>query len=235
MKRRIANPQSRAGFTLVELLVVIGIISALAAMLLPAMFSVIVQTRSSTTEAFIGRIRIALDLYCDTFAHYPPDFIPAGAWVINPRGAMTGSPPSYVKVQLATPAYPPEALYYFLCNGFLSPKHPVLRTRRSGEVADLNGNGLPELVDDWGRPILYNRPPFPGYADSYYNFPSSGACVIPPHNPTKYDLYSVGPDGQTGANDLPAISQLTFIEFCSKAMDNKNDGEGADDIRNWKQ
>ena len=57
----------------------------------------------------------------------------------------------------------------------------------------------------------------------------------PRHRTESYDLYSVGADGQTGANDLPQPGASNLNTFCSNAMDNTNDGDAEDDISNWKR
>ncbi len=217
---------ARAGFTLIELLVVMGIIAILATMLLPTIFSVSQQSKIANTDALLKRLAVSLDVYFKSFAYYPPDYLPTAAQIINFDGRTTGSPPSYIKITLGGPAYCSETLYYFLCHRFLTGE-PMLQLKAS-ECADINENGIPEVVDAWARPILYNRPKFPACADTYYNFAGN-----PKHNAETFDLYSVGPDGQTGANDLLPFSVKTMADFHVKAMDNTNDGTGDDDLRNW--
>ncbi len=236
--REIRNPKSeirnaRAGFTLIELLIVMGIIAILATMLLPAIFAVSQQSKSANADALLKRIAVALDVYSKNYqGYYPPDYLPGPgnpggpASIINFEGRMAGSPPSYVKLTLTSAAYPCESLYYFLCHRFLTGE-PLMKLK-STEAADVNENGLPEIVDPWGRPVLYNRPKFPACDNAYYNYAGN-----PRHNADSHDLYSVGPDGQTGANDLLPFSAKTMIDFHVKAMDNFNDGMGDDDIRNW--
>jgi hypothetical protein len=107
---------------------------------------------------------------------------------------------------------------------------------RNGELADYNDNGLPEVVDAWGRPILYNRPAFGSthlLKDCDFSQPAANSRN-PWHNRDSYDLYSVGADGQTGDTTLDEVGKDTLAAFCLNAMNDINDGTQDDDIRNWK-
>jgi len=62
-------------FTLVELLVVIGIISALLAILMPALVGVRAQANGVKCQSNIRQIALALTAYCaDNDGEYPPNF-----------------------------------------------------------------------------------------------------------------------------------------------------------------
>jgi len=63
----------RCGFTLVELLVVMGIIAVLGAMLMPVIFSAITKVREGTTRMEINSLSIAMTAYQTAFGEYPPD------------------------------------------------------------------------------------------------------------------------------------------------------------------
>lgn len=246
-------PAHNGGFTLIEMLVVIGIIGILASMILPAMFAVSQEAKITRATMLLKRIEVALDLYSKSYVHYPPDYIPqtyggTDTLIYDLGGAREGSGPSSTlrKVKLANHVYPPEALYYFLCHRYISAEYPMLQLQSRSESLDVNGNGLPEIVDSWGRPYLYNRPAFPSCNNDYFNLTAitlggTPQAVLgdPAHNTSTYDLYSVGPDGQTGSNDLPEYQHTkagdtSFLEFIKKAMDASSDGTGEDDIRNWR-
>jgi len=226
------NPKrpSPRGFTLIELLVVMGIIAVLASMLLPAMFAVSAEAKVSYTRGLISRIRLALDAYHKDFAYYPPDYINQGRAILDFQSELGPHEEGCTKRTITTPAYPAEALYYFLCHRALTDEHPLLTVKSGREAADSNANQLPEITDYWGRPILYNRPAFPACSDSFFNYAGN-----PKHNADSYDIYSVGADGQTGSNDVPEFSGNTFAQFFSKAMNEASDGEGDDDIQNWEK
>ncbi len=77
MIKRMNNQRSeshRSGFTLVELLVVITIIAAIAGLTIPAVGVVIKSVRQSAMKAEISNIEQAIDAYNNKYNDYPPDF-----------------------------------------------------------------------------------------------------------------------------------------------------------------
>jgi general secretion pathway protein G len=72
MKRKTAGTED--GFTLVELLVVLGIIALLAALVAPQVIRYLSQARSETAAAQLRNIESAVELfYLDTGAYPPAD------------------------------------------------------------------------------------------------------------------------------------------------------------------
>lgn len=70
----------RAGFTLVELLVVIGIVALLVSILLPALGHARDQARATTCAANLRNIGTGLQAYLTKFENYFPPFVNGGLW-----------------------------------------------------------------------------------------------------------------------------------------------------------
>jgi hypothetical protein len=150
------------------------------------------------SSAMIRGISMALETYRETYEALPPD-------------CATG-----LHADLDKPA---ECLVYYLSGSSVqfhpgdSPaeypwRHPLLNIRGAGRgrekmvvyydfhpksLKDTDNDGLPELVDPWGRPFLYNAG-----AKQNGPFNQNGA---PKHNAGKFDLSSAGPDREHGTED----------------------------------
>ena len=64
----------KIGFTLVELLVVIGIITIFIGILLPALAAARAQSQMISCESNVRQLLIAVNAYAGTYGHYPPNF-----------------------------------------------------------------------------------------------------------------------------------------------------------------
>lgn len=67
-----ARPGAGRGFTLVELLVVMGIIAILVSLLLPAITGVMVAVRRAATANIINELGLALETFRNDWGVYPP-------------------------------------------------------------------------------------------------------------------------------------------------------------------
>ena len=73
MIHRPKTIRARAGFTLVELLVVVLIIGILAAIAVPAVFRAIVSTQEATIKIEVDGLTQAVEAYRTKYGEYPPD------------------------------------------------------------------------------------------------------------------------------------------------------------------
>ena len=85
MERAYRKNSAVRGFTLVELLLVITIISVLAAVVLPRFFGRSQQARIvAARQTIVGTFGIALDLFEQDVGYYPNSELGLGALVENP-------------------------------------------------------------------------------------------------------------------------------------------------------
>jgi len=222
----------RNGFTLVELLIVISILAVLTGILIPTITVVSTRTKVASTRALIARIKNACVAFKDDHGYYPPSMIE------DKTALYHANQPDETKENLTTyqvgaDQAPPQALFYYLSNGYVGENAPYMTFARGTELYYFSNDftqQLPAVIDYWSRPIVYLRKPRGETGD----FSHSANYTL--HNTDEFDVFSVGPDGQTGARGLPINplkSQADLELFCQRALDQNIDGEDEDDIASW--
>jgi general secretion pathway protein G len=97
-KRRVNTAPANAGFTLLELLVVLGIIALLAALVAPQVLRYLSDARVSTANAQVKNIAAALELYYLDTGAYPPNDAGLDALVNAPQNVAAWKGP-YLKTK----------------------------------------------------------------------------------------------------------------------------------------
>lgn len=172
----------KRGFTLTEMLIVIGIIASLLAIILPATMKAVSHGERMATQAMLASVATAANAYYDTWKAYPGPLDDSNVYAANAAPTLAG---------LTTPANVTgtENLVLGLYGGLqhdgtTSPQpinfatsrvgagpynmRPANRTRTNGAFMKderLLSSGLigtydtevPELTDRSGTPVLYYR------------------------------------------------------------------------------
>jgi general secretion pathway protein G len=214
MTARRAQGRREGGFTLVELLVVIGILALLAGLLFPAVTAAQRRSREKAAKAMIERLTLALEQYASDFGDYPPTSLAALGVATN--GVNEGNE-SLVRC-LSTrkergPYFPFEEKDLANTDGDkLSGRDPCDSTLGSKELF--------EVVDPWGNPYIYfhNRDYRGGAKLERYVLQDGTRITCRPH-----------PNQRTG--QYPGV---TSFVIWSVGADGKNDDGEGDDIASWK-
>lgn len=100
-----------AGFTLLELLVVLGILSLIATLAAPQVMGYLGRARTETARSQISAISTALELYALDNGGYPPQQVGLGGLVQAPPGVATWRGPYIKKSFSATDPWGRPYLY----------------------------------------------------------------------------------------------------------------------------
>ena len=210
-----AAAATRAGFTLTELLVVLGIIAILAGILTPSLMAMRKKAQRNEAALRIQRIEVALGSYQGDFGDYPPtsideeytDFTIGGNGVNDGAESLLG----HLATQDQGGPYLGDVPEEWIEN---TDEDAVGDPAFVEKIRWIYGDAqLREIVDPWGNPYVYfhNR----DYERTYgvlsqctadkpktLNLTAQRSEKLQTwHHPTGFQIWSLGPDEKNETGD----------------------------------
>ena len=175
------QPRGRDGFTLVEILIVVSIISLLAGMILVGVQAARTKASASMTSTNIGKWVQALESYYQDEGKYPAQGEDVDATANHfpaVYNAICGQPRPKGPGGRGAPYYEPPEDKIYVYDDSTEEYRPATRQERFDVEVDKY------VVDDFGQPFVYRC-----------NKGEDLAVHTFMHN-SNYDLYSIGEDGE---------------------------------------
>lgn len=193
----------RRGFTLVELLVVIGVIAILVGIAIPALSGVRRNAQRANTKNLITELGLAIENYQLDFGDYPPSTAKRAG--LNSNGKNDGIE-TLVRC-LTTQAK--SGPYFEFDDERLENSDVDALPRGNPTNSSITVLELFEVVDDWGNPLVYwhnadyDKPAKCMKIDGELIEASAGKAGKTGQfaDLTKFQLWSAGPDGEPGTED----------------------------------
>jgi prepilin-type N-terminal cleavage/methylation domain-containing protein len=202
-------PVKRAGFTLLEILIVIVIVGILSALLLIGVHAALVSSKESSTESMIKSITGALEGYRAVYGDYPPSSLDRFRAKL-PNDTNNGIESLVACLSTKKSGGP-----------FYKPPDEGLYSNLDGDKADVNitqwyfgDNQLRELIDFFGQSLYYIHhsdfdKPKPNQIRMVISRgekpvevkPQKSASTNTWANHGKYQLLGPGRDGKFGTED----------------------------------
>ncbi len=175
------SPGQKSAFTMIELIIVIAIMSALAGLLLPGLNRARQRAKIANCITTIGSLKTALAMYSLDYGLYPPSATAATQRNGNSSHSdLSGSPNNLVNALTA-----------------IAKSGPYMEFR--GKDLDETQSTRPVLLDPWGNAYIY-------VSQKDINLNDVSDATEGPFHPSEsspekhsntYNIYSLGPDKQT--------------------------------------
>ena len=216
--------RKRPGFTLVELLVVVGIIAILAALLTPVVMQSLAKARNAAIKAEIDMLHMAIMNYKNEYGSFPPciDSNGTASNLVNrhllrlfPRISSSGTATAFQVAQIR----PESSIYPWLCGYTDDPTDPLANVN-----ASLTRNKLFDFDSSRVLSKLYYYPsgkqgsPFIYINSANYVIPGAGTVATYTYGDNTYYAHRVPlPAAPTVFNNgsQPAFNPDTFQILCA--------------------
>ena len=205
----------RSGFTLVEMLVVVGILSLLMGLLLPSLLKATTKAKITETDALIKQLVAALQEYEHDYGDYPATSLQDEGYYSNKvndgiesllvhlSSKAKGSP--YIELE--------EKYYDNLDRDKIPSSYPL-----NWFFGD---NQAREIVDSWGNPLVY-------FHHRDYKKPKSNMCTYKMMGRKNASGFKPGKSKKTAT-----YHSWSSFQIWSVGPNGKNENGEGDDIGSW--
>ena len=202
----------KEGFTLVELLIVIGIVGLLVTILVPTISKATEAVRRTLTRRILKEVEVALENYHSDFGEYPPSRPYLATDPNNPkRGAMPGGIPSGA-ANLAYYLRGPAGRGWGIGAGGWMPSDPPTATQPASFPSRTYGPYYQTSEDYLSEPVMVGSTPVAYLLDA---FKPAGRILYWRYDPTPADgttYYAVTDNGASTDAKSNYASQARFDE-----------------------
>ncbi|MBN1493806.1 MAG: prepilin-type N-terminal cleavage/methylation domain-containing protein [Candidatus Omnitrophica bacterium] len=178
---------NRKGFTILELIIVVAIITILATFLIPAGGKARERARQAKARSHIAALEVAITAFQTDFGFYPTSQFSGSSPNFTVNSGATVESNNATIIQLLT------GFSFSGGNRSASSNALVTSSVWNGpyldlDVSDVNGSGA--MIDPWTNPYAFSL-----------DLDGNPGTTPPSHNLYTFDISSAGPDESSGTSD----------------------------------